>query len=252
MPNFYDNFLLPYFWFPPIPKICDKPPTVYSILESIVNYGKEDKEKIKDLAKYGRGTIFDFDYPLSSYVSKEDFETIILNHYLMRRIGFETVTAFKIQLNVKLNEIMPTYNKLFNLLYETSGLGEITSKEGIDNRVIDTNSDTTNKVTNTSENNTTNINDRRYSDTPQDKLEEVRDGSYVTEYNYETNTSNSKDNSEQNGTSNNKLNTKDDKTYKEVTSKVDLFDVYMNINDKKMHIYSMIFKELDLLFYSLV
>lgn len=111
-----DYFLLPYFWFPPIPPICDKPPTLYSLLESIVNYGKDDKQKIKDLAKYGRSTIFDFDYPLSNYINKEKFETMILNHFLMRRIGFETFTAFQIQLNVKLNEIMPVYNKMFDSL----------------------------------------------------------------------------------------------------------------------------------------
>lgn len=252
MPNFYDNFLLPYFWFPPIPKICDKPPTVYSILESIVNYGKDDKEKIKDLAKYGRGTIFDFDYPLSSNVNKEEFEIMILNHYLMRRIGFETVTAFKIQLNVKLNEIMPTYNKLFDILYETSGLGKITNKEGYDNRIIDSNSNTTNKITNSATNETNTISDRRNSETPQDQLEDVRDGSYVTDYNYDNNKSNSKDNSEQNGNSKNIQNTKDDKTYKETISEIDMFDIYMNINEKKMHIYSAIFKELDILFYSLI
>ena len=110
-PYIFNGYFMP---FPPLPTNCDKPPTVYSILESIVNYGKEDKTKIKDLAKVGRFKIFDFDYPLSDKISKEDFEIMILNHYLQRRIGFDTVTAFKIQLDVKLNEIMPLYNKMFD------------------------------------------------------------------------------------------------------------------------------------------
>ena len=94
-----------YLFMPFIPPNCDKPPTVYSILNSIVNGDKEEDDytKIKDLAKEGRSTIFNFDYPLSSNINKEKFETQILNHYLMRRIGYETVTAFRIALDVKLN-----------------------------------------------------------------------------------------------------------------------------------------------------
>lgn len=110
----YNPYLFNPLWLYPIPDLNLEPPTIYSFLESIVNYGKTEKTKIKDLAKVGRTEIFDFDYPLSSKVSREYFETQILNHYLMRRIGFETLTAFKIQLNCKLNEIMPIYNKLFD------------------------------------------------------------------------------------------------------------------------------------------
>ena len=77
----YDNY---FFTRPPfIPANCDKPPTIYSILESIVNYGKEDKTKIKDLAKEGRQTIFDFDYPLSSTITKEDFESLASVKYIV-------------------------------------------------------------------------------------------------------------------------------------------------------------------------
>lgn len=249
MNNFY---LLPYFFFPPIPNICDKPPTVYSILESIVNFGKVDKEKIKDLAKYGRTTIFDFNYPLSSFLNKEDFETMILNHYLMRRIGFETVTAFQIQLNVKLNEIMPSYNKMFDLVYENSGLGEIEIKEGFDNRTIDLDSGTTNNLSSKSTRKTTGTDDRRYSDTPQSKLSDVRDGSYVTDYTYDTSENNSSDQTTQTGSMRNTQKTQNDNNYKETRTKIDKFKIYQEIQDKKMQIYTMIFKDLDSLFYGLV
>ena len=90
-----------------------EPPTIYSILNSYVNFSKETPEKIKNLAKTGRAVIFDFDYPLTSNIDKESFECMILNHFLMRRIGYETFTAFNIALNVKLNEIMPTYNIMY-------------------------------------------------------------------------------------------------------------------------------------------
>ena len=51
----------PFWYVPPfLPPDNDEPPTVYSLLESIVNYGKEQKTKISDLARAGRTTFFDF------------------------------------------------------------------------------------------------------------------------------------------------------------------------------------------------
>lgn len=241
-------YLIDYFWFPRIPTNNEKPPTVYSILESIVNYGTDDKQKIKDLAKEGRSTIFNFDYPLSDKVTKEEFECMILNHYLMRRIGFDTVTAFRIQLNVKLNEIMPTYNKMFDLLYNNDLFGEITKKDGTDNRKTENKSETENILNNKSENET--ISDLRNSKLPQNKLQNLRDGSYVTDYNY--NTTNSNDNSNSKGTSTSNANGSDTNEYHETTSRIDMFDIYTKFNSEIKHIYTLIFNDLDELFYSLV
>lgn len=264
----YPNDYFFYGFMPFIPSINERPPTIYSLLESIVNYGKDDKTKIKDLASAGRSTIFDFDYPLSNKITKEDFEKMILNHFLMRRIGFETLTAFKIQLNVKLNEIMPMYNKLIDLLYSENGIGEITKRQGFDNRIIDNTSKTTNEDTSTTKNSMTNnsetshteTSDRRESDTPQSHLENVRDGSYVTKYNYDTNTGNSQDSSTTNGNSQNtsngetntNSNTKDNNNYEETTSKINMFEIYSKLNEEIKNIYTMIFKDLECLFYQLV
>ena len=85
-------------FYPMLPNDCDLPPTIYSLLDAIVNYNSEEETPIKDLAKSGRSEIFDFDYPLSSNISKEDFEVMILNNYMMKRIGYETLTAFKLAL----------------------------------------------------------------------------------------------------------------------------------------------------------
>ena len=241
-------YLIDYFWFPRIPTNNEKPPTIYSILESIVNYGTDDKQKIKDLAKEGRTTIFNFDYPLTDKVTREEFECMILNHYLMRRIGFDTVTAFRIQLNVKLNEIMPTYNKMFDLLYNNDLFGEITKKDGTDNRKTENKSETENTLNNKSENET--ISDLRNSKLPQNKLQNLRDGSYVTDYNY--NTTNSNDNSNTKGTSSSNANGLDTNEYHETTSRIDMFDIYTKFNSEIKHIYTLIFNDLDELFYSLV
>lgn len=243
----YDNYGN-LFFVPFIPVMNEKPPTLYSLLQSIVNYGKDEQTKIKDLAKAGRTKIFDFDYPLSDKITKEDFECMILNHFIMRRIGFDTLTAFKIQLDVKLNEIMPMYNKLIDLLYEENAFGEITKKTGKDNRVVQ--NATTNEMENSSNTSHENISDRRGSDTPQNYLENVRDGSYVTEYHYDKDNSKNTDTSKSNGKSNS--NTKDDNVYEETTSRINLFEVYAKLNEEIKNIYTMIFKDLDCLFYQLV
>lgn len=247
-PNEYPNL----FFVPFIPVMNERPPTLYSLLQSIVNYGKEEQTKIKDLASAGRTTIFDFDYPLSDKITKEDFEKMILNHFLMRRIGFETLTAFKIQLNVKLNEIMPMYNKLIDLLYSENGFGEITKRTGFDNRVVDNTSNTTNEMKNVSNTTHQNISDRRGSDTPQNELDNIRQGKYVTEYHYDTDNSNNEDTSTSNGTSQNITNTKDNNNYEETTSKINMFEIYSKLNEEIKNIYTMIFKDLECLFYQLV
>lgn len=252
-PYIDNNYFLP---FPFIPANCEKPPTVYAILESIVNYGKDEKTKIKDLAKEGRTTIFDFDYPLSNKISKQDFECMILNHFLMRRIGFETVTAFRIQLNVKINEIMPLYNKMFDALenWNIFNDGDITKRYGTDNRTIDSTAETKNTLQNQSTTESSETSDRRNSELPQDQLELLRDGSYVSNYNYDQNNGNSTDNSSSNGTSNSKNNTKDDNIYQETIerSPADKIAIYKEFQENLKSIYGMIFKDLECLFYQLI
>lgn len=242
----------PFYWtpilMPRIPLIDDRPPRLYDLLESIVNYGKTDKTKIKNLAKESRQIIFDFDYPLSNKVDKEKFETMILNHFLLRRIGFETFTSFQIQLNVKLNEIMPLYNKMFDSLdgWNIFNDGEIVERNLTDNRTIENNTSANNKLNNKSET----IADLRYSDTPQNQLENLRDGSYVTDANYNKNN----DTSESIGESSAKTNTKDDNILKETIkrSPADKIAIYKEFQENIKSIYNMIFKDLECLFYQLV
>ena len=245
IPYIDNNYFL---FFPPIPPNCDKPPTLYSVLESIVNYGKEEKTKIRDLAKIGRTTIFDFDYPLTENVSRETFETMILNHFLMRRIGFETVEAFRIQLMVKLNEIMPYYNTMFDSVknWNLFNDGEIIRRYGTN----DTDSMASNTLENNSNNSTENISDRRYSKLPQNQLSDLRDGNYVTDYNYDKNNTNSIDNSNSKGTSESTNNNR----YNEVIEKTNAnkLELLKEFQENIKNIYSMIFKDLDCLFYQLI
>lgn len=217
-----------------INNVTNKPPTVYFLLESIVNYGKDDKVKIKDLASAGRERFFNFDYPLTDKVDKATFETNILNHFLMRRIGAETFTAFQINLNAKLNEIMPLYNMMFESLDGIDLLNESYTRTGSDN------SNTTNSI----ENNSNTTSDKRYSDTPQNKLTEVQSGEYVTEYNYDTNN----DHSTSEGESQNA------RTYTETFRKspANMINYLKEAQKEVKSIYSLIYDELDDLFYGII
>lgn len=235
-----NEYFDPYYFYPRIPHMNEKPPTVYSLLESIVNYGKDEKTKIKDLAKYGRQTFFDFDYELSTHITKEKFETTILNHFLMRRIGFDTLTAFRIQLNVKLNEIMPLYNKMFDALenWNIFNDGEIITKIGTN--------ENQSSLENNSSNTTNNTSDRRESDNPQNQLSDIRDGNYVSKYNYDTNGTTSQDNSTSEGNSQNSYNETINRT------PIDKISIYKEIQENVNNIFTLIFKDLECLFYQLV
>ncbi|MBO7695212.1 MAG: hypothetical protein J6T10_21530 [Methanobrevibacter sp.] len=219
-----------------IPTDYDIPPTLYDIMNAIVNFNREEKVKIKDLPSYARSEIFDFDYPLTDNISKEEFETLILKKFMMRRIGYETVTAFKIALDTKLNEIMPMYNKMFDMLdgWDLFNNGENITRTVTDSRA--TNSNNSSSGTSTS--------DRRFSELPQNQLADVRNGTYVTDYNYDTSTDNIMG-------SNQVL---DSGNLSETISRspADKIRIYKEFIENKESIYSMIFKDLDKLFYGLV
>lgn len=250
--------------YPKLPTDYDLPPTIYSILNSYVNFDKEDKTKIKDLAKNGRSIIFNFNYPLTNNEDKEKFECMILNHFLMRRIGYDTVTAFRIALDVKLNEIMPFYNKMFDMLdgWDLFNDGEVTTRTQSDTRnITDTNTNSTNQTTNGNDsinNISSSTSDRRNSVTPENQLSDVRDGKYVSNYDYDTNndtnstmstssnTLNSTNTS--NGTSNNVGSLSENIT----RTPSDKLRIYKEFMENRKNIYTMIFEELDPLFYGLV
>ena len=247
-------------FYPFFSPLNEKPPTLYAILNSIANFGKEDKTKIKDLASVTREKIFNFTYPLTTKVDKEEFEKMILNHYMMRRIGFETVTAFQLQLNVKLNSIMPMYNKLFDMLdgWDLLNDGEKVTRKLTDEKTSDTtnNNTTSNTLENKSTTENTTTADRRESDLPQSEIDNVQDGSYMTKYNLDKTTVNGTDNSNSSGTSttNGSTNTNENvKTLEEISrTPADKISIYKQFQENLTSIYQMIFKELDDLFYGLI
>ena len=244
-----------------------EPPTVYSILNSYVNFGKEEQTKIADLAKTGRGVIFDFDYPLSSKISKEDFEVMILNKFLMRRIGYETVTAFKIALNVRLNEIMPTYNKLFDALdgWDIFTAGETITREQQTANTTEASNTSTSSTSGTTGSTTTesgtvsNTADLRSSDTPQNQLSDVRDGNYVSQYNYNQDSGSTSGSSTTSGTdtsSTQASGSNDSESTGSLSETItrtphDKIAIYRQFIEARTGIYTMIFEDLNRLFYNI-
>lgn len=240
-------------WTPFLPTNCSKPPTLYSLMQSMVNYDAEERTTTRNLAKQCHEEIFDFEYPLSDNVNKEEFECLILNHFIMRRIGYETFTAFQIALEVKMNEIMPNYNFLFDAMDDWTlfGKNQVTTRNVTDTRTTSsTNASTTGLTNSTTDSNTS---DRRFSATPNNSIADVQSGTYVTEYNYDQNSGNASSTSS--GTASGSASTTDGGTLTERVEKTNddskMIDIYIKFTQRKKNIYSMIFKDLDVLFYQL-
>lgn len=207
------------------------PPTMQDIMNAMANYENPNPVKIRNLARETHNRIFDFEYPLSSEVNKDEFEIQILNHFLMRRIGFETFTAFKIYLENKLNEIMPYYNIMFDSLsnYNLFGDGEKITRTEIESQ------------DSTSESRGDTESDRRFNEFPQNKLETIKKGSYVTTQNYD------KNNATNNASASMDRNLREE-TMRSPTDKMYLYEKYINT---KKSIMSRIYQDLEDLFYQL-
>lgn len=214
---------------------CQKPPTLYSLLNAI----NGNEGKIKNLPILTHNVVFNFNYPISDKVNKTDFEVQILKHFLMRRIGYETFTAWQIALDSKLNEIMPKYNIMFNALsnYDLFNDGELITHSATTN-----NNGTTNQTGSSSG---TNVSDQRYSNTPQNQIQDVKDGKYITDYNYNTDTAS-------NNSTLNTTNT-DNTVFNETTTRtpLDKMNLYKEYIETVESIMTLIYNDLDELFYQL-
>lgn len=75
------------------------------------NYGAKYTMKVADLVK--NGFHFNLDtYPIWDENYREWLNQMIINHYLMREIGFETEGLFNVMLGAKMNEVMPYFNNI--------------------------------------------------------------------------------------------------------------------------------------------
>lgn len=155
------------------------------ICEVVAGYREsQDYKKIDEILEFAHSRIFNFNYPIFDESYRSVLEIKILKHFYTREIGCETVGLWKHYLNMKLNEIMPYYNKLylselieFNPLYnvrydttyEGSASGNSTDNdngslsEGID--------DNTRSSWDSMD---------KFSDTPQGSVRNLENGTYLT------------------------------------------------------------------------
>lgn len=228
--------------------IHTEPPTLYSIMESIVNFDREDPIKIKDLAKYSKEKIFNFEYPISELFNKDEFEELFLKHYLFRRINYDTMTSFRLHLEIKLNEIMPKYNKMIEGFSLINFDGSVEKhKRTVEDERNNTSTGETSGETSSEDSSTL---DSRNSDTPQNLLNDIKNGSYVTEFSYNENSSSANSTTSTESSSN----SRDIGTLEEniLISRGDSIEEYKKFLEVIDNIYSMIFRECDDLFYGIV
>lgn len=121
--------------------------------------------------------IFSFDFPIFDENYREILCKKILKHFYTREIGEETVGLWKLRLDMRMNEIMPYYNKLyeselieFNPMYDVDLTRDHTLKSNGTRKYTDNGT-----VSNTSKDVT------KYSDTPQGSLQNVENGAYLTD-----------------------------------------------------------------------
>lgn len=224
-----------------------KPLTLLSVLQ-MYDTSEGLTSKISDLPILYHDRIFDFNYPLTINVNKDDFEIKILKHFILRRIGFETIQAFKLMLDDKLNTIMPKYNIMLDNYYHNLNLYSKTDIEIEEYEASGSNSGTnSNNTTNSSTSNT--ISDNRMSDTPQNSIADVQSGTYVSEYSYNVDSGSNSDTSVSSGTNRNQTEDEYTRTRNTTTNIYgkDILEITQNIEN----VYELIFNDLDELFYQL-
>ena len=98
----------------------------------MAKYTIELRKIVKDI------DIFSFDYDLYNNDLKQQFQKKFINHFYYREIGVETIGRFLINLETKINEIMPYYTELYKTsIYEYNPILNYDLTEEI-NRNLDT------------------------------------------------------------------------------------------------------------------
>lgn len=154
------------------------------------------QKSVNSIIKQAIPKVFDFDFPIFDEEYREVLCGKILKHYYLREIGLETVGAWKLMLDTKLNEIMPYYNQLYNsekIKIDPMNDYNLTKnsnkiKNETKNGDSETESSGTNNASQSGTNEGTDYN--LYSDTPQGGLTGVDNEEYLTNARKVTNTDN--------------------------------------------------------------
>lgn len=143
---------------------------------------------VNDIVRNAAPKIFNFVFPLFDESYRLTLETKILKHYYTCEICEETYGLWKLRLDTRLNEIMPTFNKLylacameFNPLY-THNLTHSHTGSGtkVDNSNGSTTCSSTSNATSVTNGKANSNSTNKYSDTPQGSLSGIESDTYLT------------------------------------------------------------------------
>lgn len=174
------------------------------ICESLSDPNILEQRNISQIIESARSKIFNFSYPIFDPAYKQTLEGKILKHYYTREIGAETFELWRLQLDIRLNDIMPLYNQKYLLALQA--LKKWEQEEFLKNYDMNTKSDTlgtsknaqsSNSASNTQ--NASNSNSKAqntddqtqthqnthtdaFSNTPQGYLSGVESNRYLTDY----------------------------------------------------------------------
>lgn len=144
-----------------------------------------------------RSKFFNFNYDLydTDGNHKKELEKKILFYYYDYEIGEETYLKFRFNFIKTFHEILPYYNQIYKAVskeYDFDVNVEITEKLiGSGSNTAQNTSNNTLRSTDTDDTSIDYEERLRKSDTPQNELENVEDGRYVSEYNYNNNNTSS-------------------------------------------------------------
>lgn len=151
--------------------------------------------KVKEVLAQSWKKVFDFDFPIFDENYRSVLCQKILRHYYTREISAETVGLWKLWLESKMNEIMPYYNKLYNsekLQYDPMSDVDLTTTHkgtGTDTGTVDQSGSGNREAHGTSNSTSGTEADQAYSDTPQGTLSGVKDMTYLTSAQHNSNES---------------------------------------------------------------
>lgn len=234
-------------------------------------------DKIEDVLKKSWKSIFYLNFPMFDEAYRKTLCTNILRHFYVREICSETAGLWIFWLNERMNRIMPYYNQLyksellkFNPLYDVDLTTDSTNTHygsENENNTDERKTKSTDLSTTTANNTVTNTNEStdKYSDTPQGALTGLEADKYLTNARMINGKGTSNENVKENVNRTNDVTTSDDFKGAKTVNNTDEYvqhvfgknggasfsKMLMEFRESMLNIDSMIFEELEDLFFGL-
>lgn len=175
---------------------------VKTMCETVIGLN-EPSGSYNDVIKQAAPILFNFDFPFWNEEKRAEFEQDFLRHFYMREIGAETINQWRLYLEDHLKTYLPYYNNLWEALAKkydwmlteqyvnerSLGRDEAGATKESEDQTANINTDATsrttgsgNATTDTSTSTTTDNtseNVQSHTSTPQGKLDNFLDGSYL-------------------------------------------------------------------------